>query len=152
MSAPPPLPDAALANMHARDRACRARPGGYQILAELDRAALLREVGTLRALAAALVPRRSALEPILRLDPHTRDELLETLAAWAEVGNVSRAAGEIGRHHNTVRNRLRRVERLTGGSLTVPDDVTDLVLALRVHAAGIVVDPGGDDRPAEVAR
>lgn len=150
---PPPLPVADLAWMHERDRAARARRGGYQTLAETDRAALLREVGRLRALTAVLAPRHAALKPILRLKDHRdRDGLLKTLAAWVETGGTGRAAEALHCHHNTVYYRLGRIERLTKLDRTVPGDLADLVLALRRHEAGIVVDLGEDDRPAEAAR
>jgi DNA-binding PucR family transcriptional regulator len=57
--------------------------------------------------------------------------LLDTLAAWlTSGGSAHRAAATLFCHRNTVLNRLRRLERLTRRSLTVPKDLVELTLAL----------------------
>ncbi|MDT9683901.1 helix-turn-helix domain-containing protein [Streptomyces sp. TRM76323] len=80
-------------------------------------------------LGAALVER--VLGPLLRLDPADRDLLLDTLAVWLECdGSARRAGARLYCHRNTVLNRLRRCEQLTGRSLGRPADLVELALAL----------------------
>lgn len=56
--------------------------------------------------------------------------LLTTLRAWATSGgSASEAARSLHCHPNTVRYRLRRVEQLTGRSLSDPMDVMHVLLA-----------------------
>ncbi|MFD5857033.1 helix-turn-helix domain-containing protein [Streptomyces chartreusis] len=71
------------------------------------------------------------LGPLLRLEPADRDVLLDTLAAWfACDGSAQRAGEQLYCHRNTVLNRLRRCEQLTGRSLARPLDVVQISLAL----------------------
>ncbi|WP_413760250.1 PucR family transcriptional regulator [Streptomyces sp. MMBL 11-3] len=71
------------------------------------------------------------LGPLLRLEPSDRDILLDTLAAWLECdGSAQRAGVRLYCHRNTVLNRLKRCEQLTGRSLTRPADMVELSLAL----------------------
>ncbi|MFC5216562.1 helix-turn-helix domain-containing protein [Streptomyces coerulescens] len=71
------------------------------------------------------------LGPLLRLEPADRDVLLDTLAAWfACDGSAQRAGERLYCHRNTVLNRLRRCEQLTGRSLARPVDVVQISLAL----------------------
>jgi hypothetical protein len=80
-------------------------------------------------LGAALADR--VLGPLLVLEPSDRDLLLDTLAAWLECdGSAQRAAERLYCHRNTVLNRLRRCEQLTGRSLARPADLVDVSLAL----------------------
>ncbi|MFE2140143.1 PucR family transcriptional regulator, partial [Streptomyces sp. NPDC059466] len=85
-----------------------------------------------RARGAARAER--VLGPLLRLDPSDRDIMLETLTAWLACdGSAQRAARRLYCHRNTVLNRLRRCEQLTGRSLSRPSDVVELSLALAAH-------------------
>ncbi|WP_217237943.1 CdaR family transcriptional regulator [Streptomyces sp. AC555_RSS877] len=71
------------------------------------------------------------LGPLLRLEPGDRDVLLETLATWLACdGSAQRAGERLYCHRNTVLNRLRRCEHLTGRSLARPADVVEISLAL----------------------
>ncbi|GAB2795826.1 PucR family transcriptional regulator [Streptomyces daliensis] len=55
---------------------------------------------------------------LLECDRQGRELLLDTLDAWFRSGrSASKAAHQLHCHRNTVLNRLRRVEELTGGSL-----------------------------------
>ncbi|MET8288512.1 helix-turn-helix domain-containing protein [Streptomyces sp. NPDC051639] len=109
-------------------RAC-PRSGGTVVLEEHLPAAL---VVSAPVLGAALAER--VLGPLLRLDPSDRDVMLETLTAWLACdGSAQRAAGRLYCHRNTVLNRLRRCEQLTGRSLSRPSDVVELSLALAAH-------------------
>ncbi|WP_028803153.1 PucR family transcriptional regulator [Streptomyces sp. 142MFCol3.1] len=114
-------------------RAC-PRSGGTVVLEEHLPAAL---VVSAPALGAALAER--VLGPLLRLDASDRDIMLDTLTAWLACdGSAQRAAGRLYCHRNTVLNRLRRCEQLTGRSLTRPADIVELSLAL---AARNLLDP-----------
>jgi len=85
------------------------------------------------ASAAEVMPRlvTAIFGPLLELRPDDRDILLETLEAWRDnSGSATAAAGKLFCHPNTVRHRLRRVETLTGRSLSDPRAITELSLAL----------------------
>lgn len=79
------------------------------------------------------------LGPVLRLPVEDRDLLVSTLNAYVDVaGNTDRAAEALFCHPNTVRNRLRRVQELTGRSLTEPlgtAELTAAAYALRLDRA-----------------
>ncbi|WP_233223405.1 CdaR family transcriptional regulator [Amycolatopsis sp. CA-128772] len=71
---------------------------------------------------------------VLELEDEERDVLLETLRAWFRAGRSPTRAGELLYcHRNTVLNRLRKLEQLTGASLE--DDRHQLCcrLALMAH-------------------
>ncbi|MEU9187517.1 helix-turn-helix domain-containing protein [Streptomyces sp. NPDC048484] len=74
---------------------------------------------------------RKVLGPLLCLEPSDRDILLDTLAAWLECdGSAQRASVRLYCHRNTVLNRLKRCEQLTGRSLARPADMVEFSLAL----------------------
>ncbi|WP_338695582.1 helix-turn-helix domain-containing protein [Streptomyces sp. Q6] len=84
------------------------------------------------ALGRMLVAR--VLGPLLVLPPADATVLLDTLRAWLDCGgSAQRAATRLYCHRNTVLNRLRRCEQLTGRSLTSPTDLVELGLALSAH-------------------
>lgn len=103
-------------------------------VAEGPRTALLDE-----RLPAALVAaepelasrlRRVVLGPVLALPPEDRRVLLNTLGTWLTCqGSTTFAAQRLYCHRNTVSNRLRRLEQLTGRSLSDPAHVVELALA-----------------------
>ncbi|MCF2529965.1 PucR family transcriptional regulator [Yinghuangia soli] len=71
---------------------------------------------------------------VLALDPGDRDVLLGTLAAWFDAGgSAARAGARLFCHRNTVLNRLRRLEQLTGRDLGLPRDLVELGLALDAY-------------------
>ncbi|WP_217143428.1 helix-turn-helix domain-containing protein [Streptomyces sp. AC627_RSS907] len=71
------------------------------------------------------------LGPLLRLEPPDREVLLDTLTTWLDCdGSAQRAGERLYCHRNTVLNRLRRCEQLTGRSLARPADVVEISLAL----------------------
>jgi DNA-binding PucR family transcriptional regulator len=71
------------------------------------------------------------LGPLLQARPDDRAVLLETLEAWRDNDGSANAAGAaLFCHPNTVRHRLRRIETLTGKSLTNPLAIAELCLAL----------------------
>ncbi|AYN43060.1 PucR family transcriptional regulator [Streptomyces dangxiongensis] len=80
-------------------------------------------------LASLLVER--AFGPLGRLEPGDADVLLDTVAAWLACdGSAQRASRRLYCHRNTVLNRLRRYERLTGRCLSRPADLVETALAL----------------------
>ncbi|MEU8828488.1 helix-turn-helix domain-containing protein [Streptomyces sp. NPDC048636] len=113
------------------DTALRACPGiGQAALLEDHYPAAL--VVSTPDLGSALATRM--LGPVLALEPSDRDVLLATLAVWLDADGSARRAGELlFCHRNTVLNRLRRYEQLTGRSLDRPRDVVELSLALSAH-------------------
>ncbi|WP_329188817.1 PucR family transcriptional regulator [Actinacidiphila glaucinigra] len=73
------------------------------------------------------------LGPLRRLPDEERESLLLTFATWMECDGSPRAAAErMDCHRNTVLNRLRRLELLTGRRLAHPRDLVDLTLAVDV--------------------
>jgi DNA-binding PucR family transcriptional regulator len=75
---------------------------------------------------------RIVLGPVLDLTESDQQTLLGTLTAWIDAGgSFSRAGEQLFCHRNTVRNRLQRIESLTGRSLTDPQDLTEVCVAAR---------------------
>lgn len=75
-----------------------------------------------------------ALEPLIRSDESFRGELLKSLEAF--LSNNAQwvpAANALGVHRHTLRNRMRRVEEITGRNLASAHDRTELWLALKAH-------------------
>ncbi|REE97692.1 PucR family transcriptional regulator [Thermomonospora umbrina] len=107
-------------------RTCRA--AGVEI-ARLDRRLPDALVASQPELADRLG--QGVLGPFSEVNAAFRDVLVETLTTWLDCdGSASRAASRLYCHHNTVLNRLRRVEQLTGRSLNKPRDLVEVVLAL----------------------
>ena len=80
--------------------------------------------------AAELV--QQTLGGVLGLPAAERDGLLATLEVFVEVsGSTAAAADRLFCHRNTVLNRLRRIEEITGFAPTRTRDLTRLCLALR---------------------
>ncbi len=74
---------------------------------------------------------RTILGPLLDINPGERDMLLNTLAAFfAFQGSAIEAGKHLYCHPNTVRHRLRRIERQTGRSLADPRSSAELFVAL----------------------
>ncbi|MEU6776743.1 helix-turn-helix domain-containing protein [Streptomyces sp. NPDC046759] len=72
-----------------------------------------------------------ALGPLLELPEAERARLLQTLGHWFAAGGVAaEAADRLFVHPNTVRYRLRRIEELTGRSLSDPLTLADLGAAM----------------------
>jgi PucR C-terminal helix-turn-helix domain/GGDEF-like domain len=85
------------------------------------------------------------LGPVMQLPARERDVLLETLTGWLEADRSAGVAAEhLFCHRNTVLNRLRRFEHMTGRSTGSPRDVTELTLALDAYR--LLGDGGAADR------
>ena len=96
--------------------------------------------GSILATAAVSAPEvmvqtvGAALDGFGDLPDEERDMLFETFRAWQDNdGSVRGAAEVLICHPNTVRHRMRRIEKHTGRSLSRPRDVAELCLAFEVH-------------------
>ena len=96
--------------------------------------------GTILATAALAAPEvmvksaDTALACFGDLPDEERDILFETFRVWQETdASVGVAAERLCCHPNTVRYRLRRIEKRTGRSLSRPRDLVELCLAFEVH-------------------
>ncbi|MDI6516510.1 MULTISPECIES: helix-turn-helix domain-containing protein [Streptomyces] len=104
---------------------CPAAGGTVRLSDQLPAALVVSSPELGRALA------EKVLGPLLRLEPADREVLLDTLTTWLECdGSAQRAGERLYCHRNTVLNRLRRCEQLTGRSLARPADVVEFSLAL----------------------
>jgi hypothetical protein len=75
----------------------------------------------------------SILAALGQIPAGQRPVLLATLGAWFDNGgSASKAASVLFCHPNTVRHRLRRLEQLTGRSLSDPRGIAELSLAFEV--------------------
>jgi PucR-like helix-turn-helix protein len=85
-----------------------------------------------RSLAADLAA--GALAPLEELRPGPRGRLRATLRAWLDhPGQVTRVAGELHVHPQTVRYRVAQLRELFGERLDDPDARFELALALRAE-------------------
>ncbi|WP_119727543.1 PucR family transcriptional regulator [Thermomonospora amylolytica] len=83
--------------------------------------------------------RDAVLGPVLALEPAERDVLLRTVRVWLDcAGSTTAAAERLYCHRNTVLNRLRRVEQLTGRRLADPRQAVELALAVEAVRLGSV--------------
>jgi sugar diacid utilization regulator len=96
--------------------------------------------GSLLATAAVSAPQvmvqtvGAALDGFGDLADDEREMLFDTFRAWQDTdASVGGAAEVLFCHPNTVRHRLRRIEKRTGRSLSRPRDVAELCLAFEVH-------------------
>ncbi|WP_435190319.1 PucR family transcriptional regulator [Streptomyces sp. bgisy126] len=104
-------------------------PGTGPGVARFDDDPLAMVVAAAPAEAARLV--EVTLRPVLDLPAAERSRLLSTLEHWfASGGSANTTARGLFVHPNTVRYRLRRVEELTGRSLSDPRATTDIGAAL----------------------
>ncbi len=74
------------------------------------------------------------LSPVLAYDQKRGTSLLDTLEAYFSRGaNLTRAAGDLHVHVNTVTQRLDRISRLLGTQWQEPERQLEVQLALRLH-------------------
>jgi hypothetical protein len=74
-----------------------------------------------------------ALNGFRDLGDEDREILVDTFRVWQNNVSVDVTAQQLVVHPNTVRHRLRRIEKHTGRSLSRPRDVAELCLAFEVH-------------------
>ena len=96
--------------------------------------------GSLLATAAVSAPQvmvqtvRAVLDCFAELPDEEREMLFKTFRVWQDNDASVRGAAELlVCHPNTVRHRLRRIEKRTGRSISRPRDVVELCLAFEVH-------------------
>jgi PucR C-terminal helix-turn-helix domain/GGDEF-like domain len=96
--------------------------------------------GSLLAAAATSAPAvmvksaRAVLNGLADLPDEEQDILFETFRVWQDHdASADSAAKTLFCHPNTVRQRLRRIEKHSCRSLSRPRDVAELCLALEVH-------------------
>ncbi len=96
--------------------------------------------GSILAIAAVSAPEvmvksvGNALGGFDDLPDDEREVLFETFRVWQDNDASVRGAAEVLIcHPNTVRHRLRRIEKRTGRSLSRPKDVAELCLAFEVY-------------------
>ncbi|MCK0438355.1 helix-turn-helix domain-containing protein [Gordonia alkaliphila] len=117
-------------------RAAGAADGPVLLTDRLSMALLVARPDLSAVLAANI------LGPVLELDAGERAVLLDTFRAWLDAdGSAARAGKVLFCHHNTVLNRLRRLERLTGLHLDRPRELVELTLALEAVTAGVAAVP-----------
>jgi hypothetical protein len=126
-------PVASLSQVHAAhgqaELALRSIPAGRIGVAALDD----RLISALLAASPELARRlaRRTLGAVLEFDAPERDMLLRTLRVYLETGGpMAAAAQRMSCHPNTVFNRLRRVQELTGLAVSKPMDAAQLLIAL----------------------
>ena len=125
--------------------ACAAGTPGSVDLVRYEQRPLAVLLARLPDASASLA--RAILGPVLALPAYDRAVLLDTLRVWfAAKGSAAAAAGQLHVHRNTVHYRLRRVEGLTGRSLTDPAASAELYLALE-GARILDVTDVGDSAP-----
>jgi hypothetical protein len=82
------------------------------------------------------------LGPVLGLPPEDRATLVDTLNAYLDhAGSMERAAEILYCHPNTVRYRLRRLQDLTGRSLSDPHGTAELAAAAYALRVSSVTEP-----------
>ncbi|NUR62105.1 MAG: helix-turn-helix domain-containing protein [Catenulispora sp.] len=87
--------------------------------------------------APDIMPRvaRGILAGLDDLPPTDRTLLLDTFGAWLDAdGSAGEAARQLFVHPNTVRYRLRRLEKQTGRSLSNPRAIAELILAYEIDS------------------
>jgi len=96
--------------------------------------------GSILATAAVSAPEvmvksiGNALDGFRDLPDDEREMLFETFRVWQDNDASMRSSAEVLIcHPNTVRHRLRRIEKRTGRSLSRPKDVAELCLAFEVY-------------------
>jgi PucR C-terminal helix-turn-helix domain/GGDEF-like domain len=75
----------------------------------------------------------SILAPLGQIPAGQRAVLLDTFGAWLDNGgSASKTASVLFCHPNTVRHRMRRLEQLTGRSLSDPRAIAELSIAFEI--------------------
>jgi len=115
---------------YARIALSSERPDG-SLLAVFDADSL--------AIAAVSSPRvmkeitTTVLAGMSELDAHDRETLYTTFRRWSSCGgSVATTAEQLFCHPNTVRHRLKRIEKMTGKSLDHPRELAELCLAFEI--------------------
>jgi sugar diacid utilization regulator/uncharacterized protein YoaH (UPF0181 family) len=118
--------------LHVARMMLQGRPDSTSSVAMFD--------GSILATAAVSAPQvmvqtvGAALDGFGDLADDEREMLFETFRVWQDSdASVCGVAEVLTCHPNTVRHRLRRIEKRTGRTLSRPRDVAELCLAFEVH-------------------
>ncbi len=115
--------------LHLARIALASSPAGDPVVNVFDDAPLPVLVASAPTTSYQVV--KTILGPLLDINPDERDMLLDTLAAFfAFRGSAIEAGKHLYCHPNTVRHRLRRIERQTGRPLNDPRSSAELFVAL----------------------
>jgi sugar diacid utilization regulator len=118
--------------LHFAKMTLLARPDPTSPVAVFDGSILATAV--LAAPEAMVKSASAALDHFADLPDGEREILFETFRVWQETdASVGATAERLCCHPNTVRYRLRRIEKRTGRSLSRPRDVAELCLAFEVQ-------------------
>lgn len=75
------------------------------------------------------------LSPLLESDDENGTEYMNSLKLYIQYqGNINDVADALFVHHNTLRNRLKKIEEITGISLQDPEASMNLVSAVKIHS------------------
>ncbi|WP_203337719.1 PucR family transcriptional regulator [Nocardioides limicola] len=123
------ITDAHAAFRHAQLASRSARPGSASMTCFGDAPVQLL-LATLPESSRQLADQ--VLAPVIALPDPEREALLDTLDAWyCNGGSSAKVASQLHYHRNTIRQRLRRIEELTGRSYSNPIDSAELYVALQ---------------------
>jgi DNA-binding PucR family transcriptional regulator len=112
----------------------RRHPGAIADITSLDEA---RTTVLLDEIVAQVAERPRLVDPRVRQLREQDPMLAETLHAYLDgFGDIAGVAQRLHIHPNTVRYRVRRIEKLLSTSLADPDDRLVLALGLRATASG----------------
>ena len=118
--------------LHVARVMLRGRPDSTSSVAVFD--------GSILATAAVSAPdlmvksAATVLDGFADVPDEEREKLFETFRVWQEnAGSLSLVAQRLFCHVNTVRHRLRCIEKRASRSLSRPRDVAELCVALEVH-------------------
>ena len=118
--------------LHVAKVTLRGRAGRESRVAVFDGSILA--TAAVSAPAVMLKAVRTVLDHFDDLGDEERELLFETFRVWQESdASVAATAEALVCHPNTVRYRLRRIEKRTGRSLSRPRDVAELCLVLEVQ-------------------
>jgi hypothetical protein len=118
--------------LHVAKVTLRGRAGSGSRVAVFDGSILA--TAAVSAPAVMLKSVRTVLDHFDDLGDEERELLFETFRVWQESdASMSATAEALVCHPNTVRYRLRRIEKRTGRSLSRPRDVAELCLVFEVQ-------------------
>lgn len=72
--------------------------------------------------------------PLLHYDTENNTQLIATLEAYLQHElSVSVTANALYLHENTLRTRIKRIEKITSRSLKIPMDIAELIIGIQIH-------------------
>lgn len=81
------------------------------------------------------------MNPVIDFDAENKSQLAETLIQLIKIGgNLGRLSKELSLHENTLRNRLDRIEQLTGLTYRNPEHYNQLSVAVKIYICSELLD------------